>query len=94
MSIFAGKRSYAGKWKVKSVEPMPQEDKNATASAHVVNSQYGLSCCFMMKAGNMFFIPMDENCNASAGDALNLDKIKVVTLEKQGEADITRIRNK
>lgn len=92
MSIFAGCKSYAGKWQVKSIEPMPQEDKDAVASAHVVNSQYGLSCCFMMKAGNMFFKPMDSTCNVAAGEVLNLDDIKVVTLERQGDADIQKIR--
>lgn len=71
---------------------MPQEDKNLVASAHVVNSQYGMSACFLMKAGNMFFIPMDSTCNVAPGQALNLDDIKVVTLERQGNADIQKIR--
>ena len=92
MSIFAGKQSYAGKWMIKSIEPMPQEDKDAVASAHVVTSQYGFSVCFLMKAGNMFFIPIDQNCNVSPGDAVNLDEIKVITFERPGNADITKIR--
>jgi hypothetical protein len=46
----------------------------------------------MMKAGNMHFIPVDQNSNASAGDAVDLNTAKVVTLEKQGEADIQRVR--
>ena len=92
MSIFSGLTSYAGKWQVKSVAPMSAEDIASVASAHVVNSQYGLSCCFMMKAGNMHFIPMDQNCSTAPGEVLDLNKVKVVTLEKQGEADIQRIR--
>jgi hypothetical protein len=92
MSIFSGLQSYAGKWSVKSVESMSAEDIAMVSSAHVVNSQYGLSCCFMMKAGNMHFIPMDQNCTTAPGEVLDLNKVKVITLEKQGEADIQRIR--
>jgi hypothetical protein len=92
MSIFSGLQSYAGKWQVKSVSDFNAEDKALVSRASVVNSQYGLSVCFMMKAGNMHFIPVDQNCNASAGDEVNLDTARVVTLEKQGEADIQRIR--
>lgn len=92
MSIFSGCKSYAGKWQVKSVEAIPAEDRSAIKSAHVVNSQYGLSVCFIMKAGNMFFKSLDETSQASAGDEVNLDTAKVVTLERQGDADIQKIR--
>lgn len=92
MSIFSGCTSYAGKWEVTSVNPMPKEDIEAVQSAHVVNSQYGLSVCFMMKAGNRFYIPLDSNSEAAEGDAVNLQDAKVVILSKQGEADIQRIR--
>lgn len=92
MSIFSGKQSYAGKWQVKAIEEIPAEDKSAIASAHVVNSQYGLSVCFMMKAGNMFFIPVDSNSQCNVGDTVNLDKAKVITLERPGDNDIQKIR--
>lgn len=92
MSIFAGCKSYEGIWEVSSVDTIPQDDLNAIQSAHVVNSQYGLSVCFIMKAGNVFYKPLDQNSVASAGDAVDLSKAKVVTLSKQGEADIQRIR--
>lgn len=40
----------------------------------------------------MHFIPLDQNCSASPGDVLDLNKVKIVTLSKEGEADIQRIR--
>lgn len=93
MSIFSNCTSYAGSWEVKSVGAIPEEDKKAIQSAHVVNSQYGLSVCFMMKAGNRFYIPVDEqNSTCEEGDAVDLDKAKIVMLGKQGEADIQRVR--
>lgn len=92
MSIFAGKQSYSTKWTVKSVEDMLQEDKEATKEAIVVEGQYGLSVKFIMKSGNMFFIPLDQTSVASVGDKVNLDKAKVITFEKQGCADVTKIR--
>lgn len=92
MSIFSGLQSYAGKWQVKSVKAFPAEDKALVDRATVVNSQYGLSVCFMMKTGNMHFIPVDQNSNVNAGDVVNLDSAKIVTLEKQGEEDILRVR--
>lgn len=92
MSIFKDLQSYAGKWQVKSVENFTEEDKSLVSRAHVVSSQYGLSVCFFMKRGNMHFIPLDQNCNAGVGDEVDLNSAKLVTLEKDGEADITRVR--
>lgn len=92
MSIFSGLPSYAGKWNVKSVTDFTSEDKALVSRATVVNSQYGLSVCFMMKTGNMHFIPVDQNSSANAGDDVNLDSAKIITLEKQGEGDIQRVR--
>jgi hypothetical protein len=93
-SLFVNCKSYAGKWSVDSVSPFDAEDLAAISSAHVVNSSYGLSCCFMMKSGVMHFIPMDETCDAVAGESIDLTKAKVVTLTKPGECPIKRIRNK
>lgn len=91
--MFSAKdKSYAGNWQIKSVEPMPQIDKDACQSAHVVESQYGLSVCFMMKAGNRFFKSLDTACDAKPGDAVNLDNVKVVILSRPGDADIMKVR--
>lgn len=92
MSVFSGLMTYAGKWNVKSVEAFPTEDANLVASATVVNSQFGMSVCFVMKSGGMHFIPTDQNSNCNPGDSVDLSKAQVVTLCKDGEADIQRIR--
>lgn len=90
-SMFTGK-SYAGNWQVKSVEAIPEIDKQAIESAHIVNSQYGLSVCFMMKAGNRYYKALDTLSNAKEGDVVNLETAKLVTLSRQGDADIQKIR--
>lgn len=92
MSIFSGLKSYAGKYIVKSVEAMSEEDKALVREAVVMTSQFGLSCCFMMKAGNMHFIPMEKDAPVDPGLVLDLNHLRLVTLSKDGEADIVRVR--
>ena len=50
-NIFANLRTYAGKWSEKSRRGFTAEEINAVSSAAVVNSNYGLSVCFMMNSG-------------------------------------------
>lgn len=92
MSVFSGLRTYAGNWNVSKVEAFPAEDAQLVASATVVNSQFGMSVCFLMKSGGMHFIPVDQNSAVNPGDSIDLAKAQVVTLSKEGEADIQRIR--
>lgn len=92
MSFFEGKKEYAGNWNVKSVEAFPKEDADLVASATVVEGNFGLSVCFVMKVGGMFFQPVDQNSACAIGDSVDLSKAQIVTLYKSGEADIQRIR--
>ena len=92
MNIFSALRVYAGKWSEKKVESFKAEEIALVDKAEVVESQYGLSVCFFMKAGGQSYIPLDQNSSAAIGDTIDLTKAQVVTLSKQGENDIFRVR--
>jgi len=92
MNIFSALRVYAGKWQEKKVESFKAEEIALVDKAEVVESQYGLSVCFFMKAGGQSYIPLDQNSSAAIGDTIDLSKAQVVTLCKQGENDIYRVR--
>ncbi len=92
MNIFSALRVYAGKWNEKKVDVFSPEEIALVDKAEVVESQYGLSVCFFMKAGGQSYIPLDQNSSAAIGDTIDLTKAQVVTLEKKGENDIYRVR--
>lgn len=92
MNIFASLKVYAGKWSEKSVRNFSDEEIDAVAMAVVVPSQYGNSVQFIRKEGGLSFIPLDQNASLSVGDTVDLRKAQLVTLEKEGEADILRVR--
>jgi len=92
MNIFSALRVYAGKWNEKKVESFKAEEIALVDKAEVVESQYGLSVCFFMKAGGQSYIPLDQNSSAAIGEQIDLTKAQVVTLCKQGENDIYRVR--
>ena len=92
MNIFSSLRVYAGKWVLKASRAFSQEEQDAVSSATVVASQYGNSVCFMMKSGGQTFIPLDQNSSLGIGESVDLSKAKLITLGKQGENDIFRVR--
>lgn len=91
MNIFSALRVYAGKWQVKETKKFSQEEIDLVDRAEVVDSQYGQSVCFFMKAGGMTYIPLDQNSSKATGDTVDLSQASLVTLSKQGEADIYRV---
>lgn len=92
MNIFNSLRVYAGKWSEKSSRKFDKEEIEATQQAKVVESQYGYSVAFFMKAGGQVFIPLDQNSTLSPGDIVDLNKAQIVTLQRPGEKDIYRVR--
>ena len=91
MNIFSALKVYAGKWQVKDQRSFSEEEINAVASATVVDSEYGQSICFMMKSGGQTYIPVDQNSNVATGEVIDLSKASILTLSKEGEADIYRV---
>lgn len=91
MNIFSALRVYAGKWSVKESRSFTSDEISAVQSATVVDSQYGQSVCFMMVGGGMTYIPLDQNSSKATGETIDLSAAKLLTLSKQGEADIYRV---
>jgi hypothetical protein len=92
MNIFSALRVYAGKWSEKNVRAFVPEEIQAVEKAEVVESQYGLSVCFIMIAGGQTYIPLDQSSNLGIGDIVDLSKAQLVTLQRPGENDIYRVR--
>lgn len=94
MNIFASLKKYATKWQEKAVRNFDAEEINAIKVAQVVDSKegYGLSVCFMAVAGGQYYIPLEQNSERVAGDTIDLNTAKIVTLSREGEKDIYRIR--
>lgn len=92
MNIFSALRVYAGKWNVKESRVFTNDEIAAVQSATVVDSQYGQSVCFLMVSGGQTYIPLDQNSSKATGDTIDLSKAELLTLSKQGEADIYRVK--
>ena len=92
MNLFSNLKVYGGKWSEKSSRKFSQEELALVNKAQVVESEYGSSCCFFMKNGTTMYVPMSQDAKADVGDMIDLSSAEIVTLEKQGERDIQRIR--
>jgi hypothetical protein len=92
MNIFNALRVYAGKWSEKEARMFAPEEIAAVEQAKVVESQYGLSVCFLMKSGGQTYIPLDTNSSLGIDDIVDLSKAQLVTLQRPGEKDIYRVR--
>ena len=90
-NIFSSLRVYAGKWNLKSSRAFSPEEIAAVASAVVVASQYGNSVCFTMVGGGQTFIPLSNSSSKGVGESIDLASAKLLTLGKDGEADIFRV---
>lgn len=91
MNIFSSLRMYAGKWLVKSSRDFTPQEIASVESAEVVPSQYGNSVCCHMQGGGMTFIPLSNNSTVGVGESVDLAKAKLVTLGREGDADIFRV---
>ena len=83
---------YGGNWNVKSTRAFNAEEINVVNKAEVVASEYGKSVCFFMKSGGKTYIPLSNQSTLSVGDSVDMAKAQILTLERDGNADITRIQ--
>lgn len=90
-SFFDSKKRYGTKWMPVSTRSFTESEKAEIDKAMVVTSDYGLSCCFFMKNGDLVFQPMSRDSQAVAGQELDINTIQIITLQKSGEKDIERI---
>ena len=91
MMIFDSQKKYAGNWNVVDSRDFNSEEINAVKNAVVVSSEYGSSVCFYMKSGGQCYIPLSTSSTLGVGEAVDLNKAKLLTLHRDGSADITRV---
>lgn len=92
MNLFSSLKVYGGKWVEKSSRKFSQEELALVTKAQVVESQYGNSCCFFMANGTTMYVPMSNDAKSEVGDIIDLKEAEIVTLEKNCEKPIQRIR--
>jgi len=90
MNIFAGLTRYAEKYEVKNTRDFSEEELSEFTSAKIVQSEYGMSVCFLMASGGQTYIPVSRNSVCKVGDVVDPHKAKVLILQK-GDDVITRI---
>ena len=91
MSIFDKLEVYAAKWAKTASRGFQTEEIAAVNEAVVVESDYGNSVCFFMKAGGRTYLPLSTESTYEVGDKVDLTSAKLITLSKSGEADISRV---
>ena len=92
MGLFSNIKTYATGWAVKSTSKISPADIAAVDRAVVVDSQFGKSVCFYLKAGGQAYYPVALDSELSVGQTVDLNAVEVLTLEKSGEKDIIRIK--
>ena len=90
-NIFDSLQTYGGSWQVIGSREFHPEEKALVKRAEVVPSQYGNSVCFFMHSGGQTYIPLSNQSSLAVGDAVDLDKAKLITLHRDGDGDITRV---
>ena len=91
MSIFDKLEVYAAKWAKTASRGFQAEEIAAVKNAVVVESEYGNSVCFFMKAGGRTYLPLSTESAYQLGEEVDLTSAKLITLSKSGEADINRV---
>lgn len=83
-NVFATTKVYADGYKEVESRNFNAEEQAAVASATVVTSNYGTSCCFMMRGGGKTYIPMSRDSKLSVGDKVDLSTAKIIHLHRDG----------
>jgi hypothetical protein len=78
---------------VSTVQPSRQVDRftRIVQNIQAVNNERSVQ--FTMKSGGMTFIPLDNSSNLNAGELIDITKATLITLGKQGEGDIYRVKD-
>lgn len=90
MSILDKIRTYAGSWREASRDKLSKAEAASIDSIEVVEGLYGLSMCFLMKAGGKKFIPLSRDSDLEEGDSVKISSVELITLERDGDDDIYR----
>lgn len=91
MNIFSAIHVYPGAWQETNSRSFSEEELASIESAKVVDSQYGNSVCFTMKSGGKAYIPLSNTCSKAVGEEVDVKSAKLLTLSREGDADIYRV---
>lgn len=93
--IFDSLRKYAGNWNVTARKNFTESEINAVSRTEVVPSEYGLSVCFFFKTGGQSYLPISrDSIDVEIGQSVDLTKCEVLTLSREGDADVMKIEVK
>lgn len=92
-NVFAGLNIYGNNpWKLVASRSFNDTEISAIRSNTVVDSQYGKSVCFFLKAGGQTYIPVsNRGADPALGSSIDMAKAKLVTLHRDGDGDIVRV---
>lgn len=85
MNVLSALKTYAEKWEVKEVGTFDQEEIAAILKAEVVPSEYGLSIKMTLKSGGAKYVALDRDSKVVIGEIIDLTKVSVKRLERNGE---------
>lgn len=92
-NFFKNIQVYAGKYSVKAEQKLDAEDIAMFSGAKVVTSEYGKSVCFFLKSGGQQYIPLSTmGLQKEPGESVDLEKVSLQVLERQGSQDILRAK--
>lgn len=83
-NVFNATKVYADGYKEVESRVFNAAEVAAVTSATVVSSNYGKSCCFLMKSGGKTYIPMSRDSKLCVGDKVDLTTAKIVHLHRDG----------
>ena len=89
MSIFS--KIYGGSWSVKSSENLIKVEPSIKSGV-VVEGTYGKQVCFLLTTGGKGYLPLSSQSTLNVGDEFPVAGATVITLSKEGEADIMRVQ--
>lgn len=83
-NVFNVTKVYADGYKEVESRNFNAEEIAAVQSATVVTSNYGTSCCFIMKGGGKSYIPMSRDSQLAVGENVDLTTARVIHLHRDG----------
>lgn len=85
INFFATAQVYGSKWNIIEKRRFSSEEKAMIESASIVDADYGLSVCFMMRGGGSTYISLGKESTGLIGQEVNIEELSLLTLERQGE---------
>lgn len=85
INFFATSKVYGSKWNVIEKREFNSEEKDMISKASIVDADYGLSVCFMLKGGGSTYIPLGKESTGFVGQEVSMDELSLLTLERLGE---------